>query len=589
MEDIFSGLALIIVIGTLVSLLMRHLRQPLMIGYILTGIIVGPAVFHVLNSPRSLTVFGDIGIALLLFIIGLGMNPRVVREVGRASVIVTTSQMIITATIGWFVLVALGLDQRAALFIAIGLTVNSTIVALKLLSDKKELSRLYGKLTIGASLAEDIIAAILLLFVASAHDGQWLTFGPLFDLLFKGILIGAVMYFVTHDLLPRAQKLIASDQELLFLFAIAWGLGSAALFAKAGFSLEVGALTAGVFLASWPYAQEIASRLRPLRDFFIIVFFIALGSELTLTNFGDMLWPILAATFIVVAIKPLVIMTVLGILGYTKRTSFKTSTTLTQVSEFSIIFVILAAQKGLISQQIVVMLTFIALISITISTYLVTFSDQLFSTLEKYLDLFERRKAHDEQMMREQNDFILFGYHKGGHEFVKVFEKMKRPFVVIDYDPEVIDTLERAHINHLYGDVTDLELLEEAGVPHAKLIVSTTGDIQINSFLLNYLRKHNSQAVNILQADSPKDAARLYRRGASYVILPHAIGSEKISAFVRRSRLDKEEFKKIREEHLKYLEKEFGALGEVKAEETAPPKLGETIIKNVAKLTKAKA
>src|SRR3990172_12541188 len=206
MENIFSGLSLIIVIGAGVSLLMKYLHQPLMIGYILTGIIVGPAVFSVLDSPSSLSVFGDLGIALLLFIIGLGMSPRVVREVGRPSVIVSSIQMVLTGIIGWFALSALGLSQREALFVAIGLTVNSTIVALKLLSDKKELNRLYGKLTIGASLVEDIIAAILLLFVAASHEGQWLTAGPLISLAFKGILIGSLMYVVTRYILPRTQK-----------------------------------------------------------------------------------------------------------------------------------------------------------------------------------------------------------------------------------------------------------------------------------------------------------------------------------------------------------------------------------------------
>ena len=588
MENIFSGLSLIIVIGAAVSLFMRYIHQPLMIGYILTGILVGPAVFGVLESPRSLSVFGDLGIALLLFIIGLGMNPKVVKEVGKPSIVTTIAQMVITGTVGWFVLVALGLSDRDAAFVAIGLTINSTIVALKLLSDKKEQSRLYGKLTIGASLAEDILAAILLLFVASADNGQWLTLGPLLSLAFKGVLIGTGMYVITRYLLPRAQKFIAGDQELLFLVAIGWGLGSAALLAKAGFSLEIGALAAGVFLAALPYAQEIAARLRPLRDFFIIVFFIALGTELTFNQFGEMLWPILAGTLIVVILKPLVILTALGLLGYTKRTSFKTALTLSQVSEFSIILVILATQRGLIEQQTVALLTFIALISIAISTYLVTFSDQLYTIFEKYLDMFERRKTQGEPLTRERNDLILFGYQKGGHEFVKVFKQMKKSYVVIDYDPEVIDILEHQRINHLYGDVTDLELLEEAGVSNAHLVVSTTNDYEISSFLLGYLEKNNPHAVSILQADSPKEAAKLYHLGASYVMLPHFIGSEQISGFVRRSRLHKDEFKRFREKHLKELEKQFGVLEEV-AEEGQSKRLGQTIIKNMAKLTKAKS
>ncbi len=583
MENIFSGLSLIIVIGAAVSLLMKYLRQPLMIGYILTGVLVGPAIFHVVSSPRSLTVFGDIGIALLLFIIGLGMNPKVIKEVGKPSVIMTLGQMSATITVSWLIMVALGLNHQEALFIAFGLSITSTIVALKLLSDRKELSRLYGKLTIGSSLVEDIFAAFALLLVASAANGNWFSFGSLVSLTFKGALIGFGMYFITRHVLPGVQKLIASDQELLFLFAIAWGLGSAALLAKAGFSMEVGALAAGIFLAPLPYAKEIASRLRPLRDFFVIVFFIALGTELTFSNFGQLFWPVLIGTLLVITLKPLSIMTTLGFLGYTKRTSFKTAITLSQVSEFSIILVALGVEKGLIGQNIVTMLTFIALLSIAASTYLVTFGDQIYVKIEKYLDMFERRKSEGEAIPEENNELVLFGYQRGGHEFINLFKKLKKPYVVIDYDPEVVDIIERRRINYLYGDATDVELLEEAGVQHAKLVVSTIPDQDVNIFLLNYLTNNNPRVVAIMHADDPLEAAKLYESGASYVILPHYIGSEQASAFIAKSGLSKEAFRKQRIKHLDYLERHYGALE--KMDHINERKLGRTIVKGVTALT----
>lgn len=587
MENIFSGLSLIIVIGAAVSIFMRWIHQPLMVGYILTGILVGPAALHVLDSPESLNVFGDLGIALLLFIIGLGMSPKVVAEVGRPSIITAVSHMSVTGITGWFAGVALGLSHREALFVALGLTINSTIVALKLLSDRKEQGRLYGKLTIGTSLVEDIFVAIVLLFIASAQNGELLTVEPLLDLAIKGIIIGSGMYIITRYVLPRAQKLIASDQELLFLFAIAWGLGSAALLAKAGFSMEIGALAAGIFLGYLTYAQEIAARLRPLRDFFVIVFFISLGTELSFNQFGEILPMIIAGTFIVVVIKPLAIMTVLGLLGYTKRTSFKTAITLTHVSEFSIIFVILAVEKGLIGQKIVTLLTFIALITIAISTYLVTFGDKLYALAEKHLDMFERAQTHSELLPEVRYELVLFGYQRGGHEFVNLFKELKKKYVVIDYDPEVIDAMEHRKVNYLYGDANDAELLEEAGVEHARLVVSTIPDFEINLFLLKYLEHKNPRAVAIIHADHPEDAAKLYAAGASYVILPHYIGSEKISSFISKSGLTKQAFQRQREKHLQYLEKQYGALE--KPAEPSKKRLGETIVKNMAALTKAKS
>src|SRR5581483_5541466 len=312
------------------------------------------------------------------------------------------------------------------------------------------------------------------------------------------------------------------------------------------------------------------------------------GSNLQFTELGSMLWVILAGILIAVIIKPLVAMTVLGFLGYTKRTSFKASVALAQVSEFSIVLIIIGQSKGLISSGFVSSLVLVTLITIAASTYMIVFSDKLFSYFDKYLDLFEKRKTHEEDLVREQNDLILIGYHKGGHEFIRVFRQLKRSFVVIDYDPEVIDLLERKHINHLYGDITDIELLEEAGMPNAKLIVSTTTDYEVNKFIMGYLEKTNPDAVTIVQADSPEEAAKLYRQGASYVILPHFIGSEQIGAFVRRSGLQKSEFKKHRDKHLRYLEKQFGLLEKV-AEKKKSGHIGTAIIKNVAKLTKAKA
>lgn len=585
MDSIFLGLSVIIAIAALVSLVMRSIGQPLLIGHIITGIIVGPVALNVLKNPNSLQIFGDIGIALLLFIIGLGMNPRVVKEVGRASFITALSEVGIVSIAGWLILRAFGLSSREAVFIGFGLGINSTIVALKLLGDKKELGRLYGKLTIGTSLVEDVIAAVALLLVASAKGGHWLSFGPLAGLTLKGILVGLAMYIVSKEVLPRLQKLVAGDQEVLFLTAIAIGLGSAALFAKIGLTMEVGALAAGILLATRPYAQEVAARLRPLRDFFVIVFFIALGTELTFSHFHTIFWPFVVGTLIVVALKPLIIMASLGAMGYTKRTSFMTAATLSQVSEFSIIFVILGYQKGLVSHEIVSLLTFIALASIAISTYLVTFSEKVYAAAGGWLDMFERKKAEGETLPAERNELVLFGYQRGGHEFINLFKKLKKKYVVIDYDPEVIDTVEQRKINYLYGDATDVELLEEAGVQHAKLVVSTIPDFQVNLFLLNYLKRKNPQAIAITHTDDPFEAAKMYEAGASYVILPHYIGSEKTSEFIAKSGLAKSAFRKERVRHLDYLEKHYGALEKLNG--INEKRLSRALVKSMVSLGRA--
>jgi Trk K+ transport system NAD-binding subunit len=258
---------------------------------------------------------------------------------------------------------------------------------------------------------------------------------------------------------------------------------------------------------------------------------------------------------------------------------------LAQVSEFSIVLVLLGEKRGLIDSSLVTAITFIALCSIAASSYLILFSDKIFSKLDKFLNIFERDQTHGEPALPRNYELVLFGYQKGGHEFVKVFRSLSKNFVVIDYDPDIIDVLEQRKIHHMFGDATDVELLEEANVAKAKLIVSTITDEEVNMYLLNFLDRKNSDAVVITQADSPKEASKLYAEGASYVILPHFIGGEKIGAFVKSSGLSKSNFKKIREQHIRYLKRQHG----VEQKKEKRKKLGHTVVESLASLSRSKA
>jgi Kef-type K+ transport system membrane component KefB len=556
-ESIFAELSLVIAIATAIALFMRIIRQPLIIGHILTGIIVGPSVLHLVQSADTIEVFSSIGIALLLFIIGLGLNPRVIKEVGKVASFAGVLQVIVTAAFAWGGGIILGLSRTESVFLGVALSFSSTIIILKLLSDKKEQNRLYGKIATGMLLVQDVLATIALLFVTSQGGDGGFAPGQLGWLFVKGMAIAVPLMFIGNVILPRLHKLIAGSQEFLFLFAIGWGFGSAALFEISGFSLEIGALIAGVALASLPYTQEISARLRPLRDFFIVVFFISLGTRLSFGNIGVIMPAIIVSSLIVVIVKPLIILTIMGLMGYTKRTSFKAAIAMAQVSEFSLVFVILGARGGFVRDDLVAILTMVALISIAVSSYLIIYSDSLFLVFEKTLSMFERRKTHFEKESRHHYDLVLFGYQKGGHEFVKVFQSLKRRFVVIDYDPEIADVLEGRKINYLYGDATDIELLEEAGLDRAKLIVSTISDHPTNTFLVKLLDEINPRAVVILHAESVNEAAELYELGASYVVIPHYIGSEKIGSFIRKNGFKKSEFKKYREKHLAYLQSHY--------------------------------
>ena len=288
-DGIFLQLSFIIVVGAVVSMIMRLLRQPLMLGYILTGLLVGPAAFNLIHT-NTFNDFASIGITLLLFIIGLGMNVSVIKKLGSTIFLATIAELTSVGIVGFLVASALGFSHIAALIIGLSLFFSSTIIIVKILTDKKEQSRLHGQIAIGIVLFDDIIATIALLFVTAAKDHS-LGLRQLSILIIQAVLLAMLLILASTKILPRLVKYLASSQEMLFLFAVGWGFGIASLFEIAGFSIEIGALFAGVSLTTLPYAQEIEARLKPLRDFFVVLFFIVLGQSLSLHGIREALLP----------------------------------------------------------------------------------------------------------------------------------------------------------------------------------------------------------------------------------------------------------------------------------------------------------
>jgi Kef-type K+ transport system membrane component KefB len=549
-NSIFIQLSLVIAVGAVVSLIMRLLRQPLIMGYILTGILVGPAAFHFIGDKHTFETFSEIGIALLLFIVGLGLNTNVFKSLGKVALTTALSILLAVGTTGFLAAQLLGFAKGESIILGLALFFSSTIIILKVLTDKKELNRLYGQLAIGVILLDDVVATLALVVVAAIGTSGSLSFLEISWLIAKGVLITLALVVVGTKVLPRLSKLFAGSQELLFLFTVAWGFGVASLFALIGFSMEVGALFAGVSMASLPYATEMSSRLKPLRDFFVILFFITLGSTFSFGGILENLLPALVLSAIVVLGKPLFVMAALGFLGYTKLTSFKAGIHLSQISEFSIILVVFATSIGLVNPHASTLITLVALITIAASTYLMKYDDKLYALWEQRLRLFERKIIREQKRPSLNYPLILFGYQKGGHEFVRTFRELKKRYVVVDYDPEVIEHLEEQGIRHAYGDATDPELLDEVGIDKAKLVVSTVTDKGTNVSLLTTLRHENPHCVFICHADNYDSAAELYNLGATYVMLPHFIGSEQISAFIKRHGLSHQAFDDYRQKHL---------------------------------------
>lgn len=554
MESIFTELAIVLLIATVVAGLAQFLRQPLIIGHIVTGLLVGPYIFDILKTPDTLEFLSQLGIAFLLFIIGLSLNPRVIHEMGKVSIITGVGQVLFTTILGFGIGRLLGFSTVTSIYIALAVSFSSTIIILKLLSDKKDLGRQYGRIATGFLLVQDIVAMAILIIVTSlGQDKDLVTLAV--ETVLKGSALLAVLAAFGVFVLPKLATYFARSQEFLFIFSISWGLGLAVLFKLAGFSIEIGALFAGIVLANSPYSYEISSRMRPLRDFFIVLFFILLGTHMQLHNIFDLLGPALAFSLLILLGNPLIVLIILSLMGYNKKTSFKAGLTVAQVSEFSMILIVLGNRVGHVPPEIVSLVTAVGLITIAISSYYIIYSDKIYDWIAPYLSVLERKKLRSESHTKETHDIILFGFDNVGYDFIESFSKLEKSYLVIDFNPEIIAKLENDGINCRYGDAADNEFLDELRLDKASMIVSTIDDAGTNALIIENARRSNKKSVVIVYSDSIEEATDLYDRGASYVLMPHYAGSTHTCSLISRHGFDLSEFLKVREKHVDYLEK----------------------------------
>src|SRR3989344_3542813 len=554
--NIFSEITIIVAIAAFISLIMRLLRQPLVVGYILTGIIVGPYTLNILQSTDQVELFSKIGITVLLFIVGLNLNPQVIKELGKVSLVTGVGQVLVTSAIGFSIALLLGIERIAAIYLSIALTLSSTIIILKLLSDRGDLNKLYGRIAIGFLIIQDLIASLILLFISTfstAGDAN-LTILILF-LVVKLLIVLCSLYLVSAYVIPSLFKFVAKSQELLFLFSLAWGLGLAVTLYQIGFSLEIGALIAGVTLSVTPYAYEIGSRLRPLRDFFIVLFFILLGSQMVLDKVIELIIPTLLFSVFVLIGNPVILILLLNLLGFKRRTSFMAGLTVAQISEFSLILASLGFSLGHISRDILSLITMVGLITITGSTYFILYSERIYPHVEgllKRLQLLPEKKKEPGSNGQEF-DCILFGYDRVGADFIKIFSKMNVSYIVVDYNPTSVQRLAEQNIPYRFGDAEDVEFLEELNLSKTKLVLSTIPDHKTNVLLTRKITRSNKRAISIIIAKTIQQAQTLYQEGATYVLMPHYLGARYASHMISRFGLHKQAYLEEKEKHIDHI------------------------------------
>ena len=530
----FVEIAAILALAALLGALGQKLRQPLIIMFMAAGILAGPAGLGVIRSHGSIELLAHIGIALLLFIVGLNLDLHLIRTIGPVALATGLGQIVFTSVFGFLIALAFAMPLLSALYVAVALTFSSTIIIVKLLSDKNELDSLHGQIAIGFLIVQDIAAIIALVVLTTLGARTGGGGAPLLSVLAvagKFAAFVALVVLLAWRVIPPLARRLAASQEMLTLFAVSWAVVLGAAGELLGFSKEIGAFLAGVSLASTAYREALSSRLVSLRDFLLLFFFIDLGSRLDLSLIGSQALPAAVFSVFVLVGNPLIVMAVMGRMGYRRRTGFLAGLTVAQISEFSLIVAAMGLSLGHIGAGAMGLITLVGVVTIFVSTYMILFSGPLYARLSPYLGLFERRVPHRESESDTAGaagviDVMLLGLGRYGGGLADNLLRRGRALLGVDFDPEVLHEWRRHGLPVLFGDITDPELCAQLPLGRVRWAVCTARVRELNLLLLRKLRDCGFAGRVALTAATQEEAGEFEKAGADIVFRPYADAAE---------------------------------------------------------------
>ena len=546
MHGAFSELSVLLLICALAGALFVRLRQPVLIAYIVVGIAVGPAVFGLVSAHDQIDLLAQVGVAVLLFAVGLKLDLHHIRHIGPVALATGLGQLAFTIVIGFGLVLALGKAPMEALYVAVALTFSSTIIIVKLLSDKRELDSLHGRIAVGFLIVQDLAVVIAMMAMSALRgsDGS----GPedtglmavLLSLGWRLTLAAVAMYVLMRWVLPALVAAMARSQELLLVFAIAWGVVLAAVGEWAGFSKEAGAFLAGFSLASTPYREAMNARLTGIRDFLLLFFFIDLGAKLELSTLGAEVVPAIVLSLFVLIGNPLIVMAIMGYMGYRRRTGFMAGLTVAQISEFSIVFVAMGITLGHVGVQALSLTTLVGLVTITLSTYMILYAQPLYERLAPWLRVFERQQPFREIAAESQAggvqtaEAIVFGLGRYGSRLFEQLHADGIDVIGVDFDPEAVREMQGRGLPVLFGDGEDPDFLESLPLRQVRWVITSFPQWESNRALLHALRAahYGGQVVGAV-----RDAAHgraLADAGVTHILNPFDDAADHAAARLAR-------------------------------------------------------
>ena len=531
--SIFNEVAALLVLAAAIGFLGLLFRQPLIVSFIAVGIIAGPSGLGIAQSNEPIDLLAELGIAILLFLVGIRLDVGLIRSLGPVSLATGLGQVIFTSAFGFLICLGLGMDAVTSLYVAVALTFSSTIIIVKLLSDKREIDSLHGRIALGFLIVQDLVVVLAMIVLSAVGIGARRD-ADVTDVLgvfgAGALMLGLVLIFIRYLANPLCERL-ARSPELLISFAIALAASFAALSDELGFGKELGGLLAGVALASTPFRDAIAARLAPLRDFLLLFFFIALGSRLDLASLGqDTVAAIVLSLFVLIG-NPVIVLAIMTGLGYRRRTGFLAGLTVAQISEFSLIFMAMGVSIGHVGTDALGLVTLVGLITIAASTYMITYSHELYALCEPLLGIFGRsgrREAADESVTSaEPYDIIMFGLGRYGGTIGRRLAAKSYRVLGIDFSPAAVRRWREDGLDAVYGDVSDPEFIASLPLSASQWVVSTIREPNTGvnhpdarHVLIQSLREHGFRGAIAVTTTAEVDAETLLLLGADLALDP---------------------------------------------------------------------
>jgi len=534
---LLQDLGLCVLSATALAFAARLLRQPLILAYIGAGILIGPPGLRWVHEEASIAQISELGLAFLLFIVGLEIDLKQLVRSGRAAALLGTVQVAVCALVGWAAARLLGYHGLPAAYLGTASAFSSTMIVVKLLSDKAELDTLPGRITLGVLLMQDILAIVVLAIQPNVSNPA---LGPLLLSVLKGLALAAGTILASRYVLPLLFRLVAKNPEILLIAAISWCFLVSWAAVQADFSIAMGALIAGVSISSFPYSLDVVARIRSLRDFFVTLFFVSLGMQISVGS-GRTLAAAGVLSLVVLTGRFLPVMPLARLLRYGQRVGLLTSLALAQVSEFSLVIASLGLGLGHIDREIVSIVALTLVATSTVSTYLIQWNHAIAGEIQRLLarrGILDPEERDSKALGRRRHPILLVGCHRAASSLVPLLQDDGKDFLVIDFNPEVHRRLQEMRVPCLYGDISHLDTLEHAGAAEAEVLVSTIADDFLrgtdNRTLLRQLRKLNPRARIIVRAETVEEARTLYREGADYVLLPRHLLAEHLRELLRK-------------------------------------------------------